>query len=128
MARNVTRRIQGTEEQDGQQEAPAQAAEVPQRAAGQGGVLPREMRPRGETTPEQPVIRPREFEVLNGPRMVMYGGTQTMLRAGKVLSEASCNIDHLRRQGVQLRENLQAAEPVACRDVEPVQATVGESA
>lgn len=60
----------------------------------------------------------RTYTVTGGPEMVMYGSCKTRLPRGKILSEASCDIEKLRKQGVQLSENpMPPWEPEA--DPEP---------
>jgi len=47
----------------------------------------------------------RQFEVVRSPGMVGYPGQgKVRLPVGKVVSDASCDLDHLRRQGVVLKE------------------------
>jgi len=47
----------------------------------------------------------RRFEVVRSPGMVGYPGQgKVQLRVGKIVSDASCDLDHLRRQGVVLQE------------------------
>lgn len=56
----------------------------------------------------------RQFEVVRSPGMVGYPGMgKVQLKVGKILSDASCDLDHLRRQGVLLQEiaPLPAPEP-----------------
>ena len=63
----------------------------------------------------------RQFEIVGGPQTISYPGQGKMpLRVGKVVSTASCDVEHLRRQGVKLKEVV--PEP----PIEDLQASASE--
>ena len=107
MARNTTtKKIE---------EAPADVpGDVPPMKGGTLGVVTTQTRPSalptGMVGKAREVIRDskpaRTFEVVQSPGSVMYGSCRTRLPVGKVVSEASCDLDMLRRQGVHLQEIL----------------------
>jgi hypothetical protein len=64
-------------------------------------------------------VQARQWRVTNNPSgMVSYPGMgKTRLPVGKVISEASCDVEHIRRQGVELVEVTPPAPPSVVEDV-----------
>jgi len=58
-------------------------------------------KPIGAWKASEPVAGPKSFMVVNGGRVLIDGGL-TMIRAGKVVSELTHDLEHLRAQGIIL--------------------------
>ena len=114
MARNAVRKATATEQQ-------AVPGEVPPLKGGTLGVpsaqaklstLPKGMV--GSTRRrEEGVPGGRRYEVVGGPDMVTYPGQgKVRLLRGKIVSDQSCDIELLKRQGVKLQEIMPDPVPV----------------
>jgi hypothetical protein len=123
MARNLPKQINDQPE-------PGQpvVGEVPPLKGGTLGVTTTQTRASAlpATMGRQPVdaraATGRQYKVTAAPNLVTYPGQgKTRLPVGKIVSDASCDLDVLRRQGVELQE---IARPLVaeCRDGEPAKA------
>jgi len=56
------------------------------------------------TRDDRPVVEPKRYRVVGGPPSVMYGGGSVRMVLGKIVTDASTDVDLLRRQGVVLEE------------------------
>jgi hypothetical protein len=107
-----------TKRQQQAPQAPAQADAPPMRGGTPGvpGVATRLTAvPRQDGRPTGGG-RARQYMVTGGPMQngrvsVMYNSCKTAMDVGKVVSEASVDVEHLRKQGVRLQEILPDPEP-----------------
>ena len=120
MARNIAKR-QSSDEPDAVEQEPVQKGGTPGIVAPQTRVsaLPATMVAKAQTG--ERAVEPKQFEVMT-TRDVMYEHQRTTLRQGRVVSEASCDVNALMRQGVQLREiPLERPAEHVPQDTAPVQ-------
>lgn len=55
--------------------------------------------------------RARQYRVVGGPYVVMYKSCKTRITPGKILSDSSCDVELLQRQGVVMQEIQPPAPP-----------------
>lgn len=122
MGRNVARKMQ---QQGGAPVAasPTDGLDTPPMKGGTPGVntaklqaVPSAMQGQGRRTAEP--TRSRKFEVVGGPSpvpggyMVHYPNQgKVRLAHGKTIDESSCDVEHLRKQGVKLQEIMPPPPP-----------------
>ena len=125
MARNIARHTTSNDEP--QDETTGEIRQVPGGSPGVASLVTTPVLPgtmTRATVPSRDEPSPaRQYEVL-ATRDVVYDHQRTTLKQGRVVSETSCDVQHLRRQGVQLREILPVKPPESVpQDGAPVQAT-----
>jgi hypothetical protein len=112
MARNAPSKIKQDQEQTGvEQPMKGGALGVPEPARALTA-LPQQMlsslrRQKADAGPQA-----RQWRVVGGPAMITYRNSRMPLKIGRVMSEASCDVDLLRRQGVMFEEVVRAPKPV----------------